>query len=491
MKPVLLFAALLAALPNLAMTQSITPEDQAHIAAIERDLPPAVVIKGRPAPAIESLAERMAATRTPGVSIAFFEDGRIRWTRTYGLADVASRRPVTPATLFQAASVSKPVTAMAALRLVQEGQLDLDEDVNARLTAWKVPASPFTAERKATLRGLLSHTAGLTVHGFDGYGPGKALPDAVEILEGRPPANSPPVVSDARPGERWVYSGGGYVVAQLLMTETTGTAFPDLMRDLVLRPAHMASSTYAQPLPAALVAAAATGYLADGEPLPGGRNSYPELGPAGLWTTPSDLARFAITLQEAFAGQSQTILDTATARLMLTPQINNFGLGLFLSPPGEPAWFEHGGDNLGFHAEMFAFTGGRREGVAIMTNGEGGRVLIPEILRAVAKTYGWSHARTEVRDLALLSPAELAALTGVYEIPGVARLTVTSDGGKLYLSALPLGPAPLELLPQTPSRFFMLSNGVTVEFIKDATGVPGKLAISGQFGDFQATRAAP
>ena len=194
MKALFLVAFALANIPSLAMTQPITAEDRVHIAAIERDLPPAVTIKGRPAPLAESLAERMSATKTPGVSIAFFEDGRIRWTRTYGFADVAARRPVTPETLFQAASISKPVTAMAALRLVQDGRLDLDADINSRLTEWRVPASGFTAERKVTLRELLSHTAGLTVHGFEGYPPGQALPSAVQILEGRAPANSPPVV---------------------------------------------------------------------------------------------------------------------------------------------------------------------------------------------------------------------------------------------------------------------------------------------------------
>ena len=277
------------------------------------------------------------------------------------------------------------------------------------------------------------------------------------------------------------------------MSETVREPFPDLMAELVLRPAHMANSTYAQPLPAALAPAAATGYLADSAPLAGGRNTYPELGPAGLWSTPSDLARFAIALQRATAGASRPILNQATARLMLTSQLNNFGLGLFLSPPGEPAWFQHAGDNRGFHAALVAFTSGRRQGVAIMTNGDGGQVLIPEIMRAVSKAYGWSYAKSEVRELASLSAAELAALTGVYEVPGIAKLTVSAAEGRkaLPLRGSALGPAPIELLAQTPSKFFMLSNGVTIEFIKDAAGVPDTLAIGGQFGDFRATRVAP
>ena len=462
-------------------------EDRAHIAAIENGLLPALVIKGRPLPT-RTLALRMQETKTPGVSIAFFEDGRIRWTKTYGLADVASGRPVTSRTLFQAASVTKPVTAMAALLLVQDGRLSLDEDVNARLRAWKVPASPFTAKRKVTLRGLLGHTSGLGVHGFGGYAPGAALPDTIQILNGRPPANSPAVVSESIPGERWTYSGGGYVVVQLLMTEATHEDFSALMRELVLAPAHMANSTFAQPLPRSMSEKAATGYLADGEPLLGGRNIYPELGPAGLWTTPSDLARFAISLQDAYAGVSTAVPNKAAARAMLTSQMSNFGLGLYLNPPGEPAGFEHAGNNLGFHAEMRAFTGRRRQGVVIMANGDGGRVLIPEILRAVARAYDWGIARPDMRTIVAIAPMELASLSGVYEIPGVTRLTVIADGDRLYVSTPVLGPEAFELLPESHNRFFVLANGVTVEFTREADGAVAKAAISGPLGDFQAQR---
>lgn len=471
-----------------AAARPVSPEDRARITAIENGLLPALVIKGRPLPT-ETLASRMRATKTPGVSIAFFEDGRIRWTKAYGLADVASGRPVTARTLFQAASVTKPVTAMAALRLVQEGRLSLDEDVDARLRQWKVPTSPFTAERKVTVRGLLSHTSGLGVHGFDGYPSGAALPGVIEILDGGPATNSPPVVSEATPGERWSYSGGGYVVVQLLMTEATGKAFPQLMRDLVLTPAHMTHSTYEQPLPHTLTGQAATGYLPDGQPLPGGRNIYPELGPAGLWTTPSDLARFAISLQNANAGTANVILNKATAQAMLTSQMNNFGLGLYLNPPGSPAGFEHAGNNSGFHAEMRAFATGHRQGVVIMTNGDGGRLLIPEILRAVSQAYDWDVARPEVRNIVAVTPAELATLSGAYAIPGMTKLAVTAKGDRLYVSAPILGPEPLELLPQGRDRFFILSNGVTADFAREPGGAGVSVAISGPLGDFHARRA--
>ena len=480
-------AAALVVIPSFAAAQPYSAEDQAHITAIENGLLPAVVIKGRPLPT-ETLASRMAATKTPGVSIAFFENGRIRWTKTYGLADVASGRPVTPQTLFQAASISKAVTATAAMRLVQDGRLSLDEDVNLGLKSWKVPDSAFTTERKVTLRELLSHTAGLRGFSIPGYAPGLPLPSTIQILNGEAPANTPAVVSDTEPGQRYLYSNGGYVIVELLMTDTTGEAFPDLMRKLVLTPAQMTSSAYDQPLPLALVPQAATGYFVNGQPLSGGRYTYPELGPAGLWTTPSDLARFAIALQNARAGSSQRILTKATARVMMTRRLNNFGLGLNLGPPDGPAMFQHGGSNQGFQADLHAFTGGSRQGVAIMTNGDGGRILIPDILRAVSKAYGWRIERPREVEIVRLSPAELAALTGVYEIPGVTTLTVTVEDGRLYETAAALGPDRFELLPETPTKFFVLANGTTAEFAKDPDGVIRKVAIGGPFGDFQAVR---
>jgi CubicO group peptidase (beta-lactamase class C family) len=404
-----------------------TTTDQAHIAVIETGLLPAVVIAGRPTPT-RTLAAEMAANHTPGVSIAFFENGAIRWTRTYGLADVAAGRPVTAETLFQAASISKPVSATAALRLAQDGKLNLDEDVNVRLRGWKVPATAFTAERKVTLRGLLSHTAGLSQHGFPGYPPGHALPTPAQVLS-------------------------------------------------------------AQPLPDAMAGQAATGYFANGQPLPGGRYAYPELAPAGLWTNPSDLAHFAIALQNAYAGSSDRLLKPATARMMLTRGMGDFGLGLNVGPAGGPAMFEHGGSNQGFQSEMRAYLGGSRQGVVIMTNGDGGLVLIGEIVRAVAQTYGWAGQGPETRVVLSVPQAELATDAGDYVVAGVATLTVSAPGdGRLLVLAPPLGPKPFELLSDRPGHFFVLESGVTMEFIRDAAGAVSSARIGGPYGAYDAPR---
>ena len=226
-----------------------------------RALLPAIRVEGRTyTPA--TVEQRMQEHHVSAVSIAVIDAGRVVWARAYGLADVEEQRKATPQTLFQAASISKPVAATAALTLVDDGLLALDDDVNAKLRTWKVP--PFAFEQKVTLRRLLSHTAGLTVHGFPGYAPAGPLPTGVQILNGVPPANTKAVRVDIEPGSQWRYSGGGYVVLQMLLSDVTHQPFPQIMRERVLGPARMRTSTYEQPIPAALRTLAATAYHGDG-----------------------------------------------------------------------------------------------------------------------------------------------------------------------------------------------------------------------------------
>ncbi|HEV2736696.1 MAG TPA: serine hydrolase domain-containing protein, partial [Longimicrobiaceae bacterium] len=329
---VILCAMLPAAAPAPAPAQS--PEVAARIGRIERSLLPPVRIQGR-THTPDTLEERIRHQRVPAVSIALVHDGEIQWTRAYGVADVESGRAATPATLFQAASMSKPVAAMGALALVQEGKLALDEAVNDRLTSWKVPANELTAKAPVTLRGLLTHSAGLTVHGFPGYAAGAAVPTLVQVLDGAKPANTAAVRVDVQPGTRWRYAGGGTTVMQLLMQDVTGQPFPALMRARVLGPLGMEASTYQQPLPPVRAAQAATAYKPDGTPVPGRYHAYPEMAAAGLWTTPSDLARWIIGVQRALAGRSSAVLSRGTAAAMLTPGVGGWGLGPSLKGSGD------------------------------------------------------------------------------------------------------------------------------------------------------------
>ena len=360
-------------------------------ALVESALLSTVTTRGEPV-ARPSLADRMAELGVPGVSVAVLVDGKIAWARGYGLADVESGRPVTPNTLFQAASISKPVAALAALRLVESGRVDLDGDVNAHLTSWRVPGNEFTEGAPVTLRGLLTHRAGLTVWGFPGYGPDERAPDGPGVLDGR--GNTDPVRVYKAPGESWRYSGGGYTVMQQLVVDVHGAPFAAVMREEVLDPIGMSRSTYEQPISPERQDDIATGYRADGERVPGGWHTYPEQAAAGLWTTPSELALYARDMQRAWRGESDLVLGEALAREMLTPDADDWGLGPAISEDGER--FRHGGSNQGFRCTFAAYIEGD-DGVFVMTNSDSGGELAAEIAITVAHAYGWSGPRPEER----------------------------------------------------------------------------------------------
>ncbi|MDE2876188.1 MAG: serine hydrolase [Gemmatimonadota bacterium] len=381
-------------------------------ARLESALLPTFTIRGEPVPA-RSLAGRMDELGVPGVSVAVLADGEIAWARGYGFADAESRRPVTTNTLFQAASISKPVAALAALQLVEEGRVDLDGDVNNHLTSWTLPGNGFTADAPVTLRHLLTHRAGLTVWGFPGYGPGETPPDAVGVLDGR--GNTDPVRVDKTPGESWRYSGGGYTVMQQLVADVRGSPFAEVMREHVLDPLGMVRSTYEQPIPPERQDDIATGHRADGTPVPAGWHTYPEQAAAGLWTTPGELALYAREVQRAWAGVSTRVLGERLVRAMLTPDEDDWGLGPGISEDGER--FRHGGSNQGFRSTFSAFIDGD-DGVFVMTNSDSGSGLATEIAVTLADEYGWSGPRPDERVPVDLPVAAREEYVGTYVVPG-------------------------------------------------------------------------
>jgi len=295
---------------------------------------------------------------------------------------------VTTSTLFQAGSVSKSVAALGALRLVEHNRLSLDADVNTKLQTWKVPENEFTKEKKVTLRGILSHSAGLTVHGFPGYAVGKPVPTLVQVLNGEAPANTSAIRADIIPGSKLRYSGGGYTVMQQMIIDVTGKPFPQFMQEAVLKPLGMTNSTYEQPLSEELAATTASGYYPKGKAVKGRWHIYPEMAAAGLWTTASDLARFAISIQHSLGGGSNSGISQSMTRQMLTSQKDNDGLGVFLSGDGRGLRFSHGGRDEGFDATMTAFaeTG---QGAVIMINANDDSGSVSRIVEAIAREYHW------------------------------------------------------------------------------------------------------
>jgi len=350
-----------------------------------------VELPGEPgkAPLKLNLAELMKLYNVPGLSLAVIENYKIVDTKAYGVIAPGSTTPVTTRTLFQAGSISKPVAATGALSLVEQGKLSLDENVNDKLKSWKVPDNEFTATQKVTLRRLMSHTAGLTVHGFPGYDVDAPVPTLVQIFNGEKPANTAPIRVDVTPGTIERYSGGGVTIEQQLMMDVTGKPFPALMRQLVLDKIGMSDSSYEQPLPASRAAMTAGGTYMDGKPVHGKWHIYPEMAAAGLWTTPTDLAKFAIEIALSKQGKSNRVLSEKMTREMLTPVLDQAGLGLFMEKEN-PGQFGHNGADEGFQAllTMNAETG---NGVAMMANSDNGISVMISVLRRVAKEYAWNY----------------------------------------------------------------------------------------------------
>ena len=286
------------------------------------------------------ISARMKERQISGVALAVIKDGKIVREQAYGFRDEAHTLPVTPATLFQAASVSKPIAALAALHLVEQGRVSLDEDINSKLRSWHIPENRFTKDHPVTLRLILCHGAGLTGSFFPGYAVGAPIPSLPEILDGQPPANTPPVRVDQVPGSQWRYSGGGYLVMQQMIIDVTGKSFADYTEGAVLKPLGMSSSTFVQPLPESWARRAATGYAdAPRRPVDGRWHVMPELAAGGLWTTAGDLARFLIAIQHSVAGISNPVISQSMTRQMLTKQEGDSGLGFMLG--GTPPRFGH------------------------------------------------------------------------------------------------------------------------------------------------------
>jgi len=329
-----------------------------------------------------TLAEAMERLNVPSVSLAVIDDDRIAITAAYGEA-------ATPQTLFQAASLSKFVAAAGAMRLVDQRKLALDDDVNAKLTSWKVPTNGFDRHHPVTLRGLLSMTAGIGVPGFMGYEAGGPLPNLTQILYGVPPANSPPVTVVAEPGSGYAYSGGGYEIAEALTVDTLRTPYPQIMDELVLKPAGMTRSTFAQPLPRALEADAVKGYSTDGKPLPGGWRIFPEHAAAGLWSTPTDLAKLLILLGRAWRGQSSLFLTPETVREMFKAQNGGpYGLGAAVGEAEGSLVIMKRGQNVGYQAYLILLPSDGK-GMVVMTNSDNGSKLAEALIRRAAELYDW------------------------------------------------------------------------------------------------------
>jgi CubicO group peptidase (beta-lactamase class C family) len=427
-----------------------------RIERIEHGLLPAVQVKGEEVRS--DLEAQMREHKIPALSIAVFENYQLQWTKAYGLADVETGQRATEETIFLAGSISKSVNSLAILLAVADGTLALDRPINELLESWKLPDNELTRAAPVTLRKLLSHSAGTTVHGFPGYAAGVALPTVPQILDGKPPANTDPIRVDLAPGTKYRYSGGGTVISQLALTERSKRPYQAILAERVLGPLEMVHSTFEQALPPDRVQHAAAGYDGTGHVIPGKRHAYPEMAAAGLWTTPSDLARFFLEVARARAHKPSRV-PGAIAMQMTTKVIDGdggdeVGLGVFLSDRNGARFFGHGGADEGFQADVVCSLDGGY-GIVVMANSDNGFQIFEDIERAVFTEYGWPGVDPQIVRIAL-EPAQRARFIGQF-LDGPAPVAIAEQSGQLVLRT-PFGPS-VELVPIAPDRVVQRNSG--------------------------------
>jgi len=420
-----------------------------RLSRIENGLEPDLQIEGDTIPNY-NIEERLKELNIPGVSIAVLNSGEIEWAKGYGMASIEENRKVTPETKFLAGSISKPVSALLAHKLVEEGKLDLDTNINEYLVSWKLPDNEFTETEKVTTRRILNHTAGLTVWGFPGYDKGDTIPSVQEVLDGK--GNTDAVRVYKEPGESWMYSGGGYTILQLMMTEITGRDFPELMRTEVLNPLGMTDSTFENPLPEQYHAIAATGYRGNGEEVEGQWPIYPEMAAAGLWTTPSELILWAKEIQNIDQNNVDGLLKKETVKEMLVQGMGDFGLG----PQVSEYTYGHGGADEGFRANMVVWKDSP-VAVVMMVNSDNGSIM-QEILLSITKEYDLPGIEPQVRKVNEVSEEKRQAAMGTYSIPRMGEVEIKlKDKGLMALASF--SEDPLYLLPESDSIYFNKDNG--------------------------------
>jgi CubicO group peptidase (beta-lactamase class C family) len=368
-----------------AQEKKYTDSIEEKISLVVTNLKSNIEVEGEPD---WTLKERMNFYHVKGVSIAVIRNYKIEWARGFGWADSAEQRPVTTSTLFQAGSISKSLNAVGVLKLVQDGKLDLYRDINDYLKTWKFPYDSLSHGKKITVANLLSHTAGLNLHGFPGYEKGDPIPSLSQVLDGIKPANTDAVRSSFEPSLRAQYSGGGTTISQMIVQDVSNMRYDEFMWKNVLKPMGMNNSSYTQPPPKENKNKLATGYLADGEEVKGKYHIYPEQAAAGLWTNPTDLATYIIETQLSLDGKSNKVLSEENTKLRLTPYIDkSAALGVFIDIKGGEKYFGHNGQDRGFVARYCgSFDNGN--GVVVMSNSDD-ISIVNETVNSVASVYQW------------------------------------------------------------------------------------------------------
>ncbi|MEO6612809.1 MAG: serine hydrolase domain-containing protein [Chitinophagaceae bacterium] len=458
--------------PVPSSSTNYSKEVEELIRQVEKDFFVKFAVKGQPLP---TLQEQMAAFHVNGLSVAVINDYKVEWAKGYGWANLEEKKPMTPATLLEPGSISKSLNAIGVLKLVQDKKIDLQSDINRFLKSWQFPYDTVSHGKKITVANLLSHTAGLTVHGFPGYYYGDSIPTIVQILDGSRPANTAAVRSMFEPGLRHEYSGGGTMISQLIEMDITGKPYDQYIEETVFRPLGMNNSFFTQPPPVSKKELLATAYSGNGEPIKGNYPILVEQAAGGLWTTPSDLAKFVIEMQLSAQGKSNKILTKETTQLMLTPYIDEHAaLGVFIDKRNGTSYFQHTAGNQGFSGIYY---GSLEEGKGFIAfiNSDAGFAVLNQLMNSVATVYNWkgmaSQVKPIVKETIELPITSANSYTGLYREQKGAMAVITQKDGALWYRAG--GGREWKMYFTSPTDYFNLESTTEKQFY---TGADGKLA---------------
>jgi CubicO group peptidase (beta-lactamase class C family) len=422
---------------------------------VENSLSGWVQIEGMP---LWSLADRMRHYNVKGVSIALIKDNKVHWAKGYGWADEERKIRLTTNTLLQAGSISKSINSLGLLKLVQENKLGLYEDINQFLISWKFPYDSLSHQKTISLANLLSHTAGLNVHGFPGYTMRDSMPTVINILNGHKPSNTVAVRSIFQPDSTYQYSGGGTLISQQLLMDVSGLPYDKYMTQYVLQPLGMRKSTFTQPNVGRSLINYATAYDDDGNKIPGRFHRYPEQAAAGLWTTPLELCNYIIETQRSFAGTSQKVLIPEMTKVMLTPYKNpSAALGVFVSEFEGVKYFSHNGQDEGFTSTYYGSLDGN--GFVVMCNSNNG-ALNSEIFNSITRVYKWRGLEPVVKRKVKVAESILNRFVGSYSLYD-NRFIIHKEEGELFLN-INKAPTSMKMNFTSDSTFFLME--LTGEF---------------------------
>ena len=385
-----------------------------------------------------SILVELQAERVNGMSVAVINDFKIEWAKAYGVADKSKGNPVTTETLFQCASIGKVITTMAALKLVRDGKVGLDENINNKLTSWRIEENEFTVKEKVTLRRLLTHTAGLLDdYGFEGYKPIDKIPTLLQILNNQPPSNAKKIIRPgAIPAATVKYSGGGFLVIQQMIEDITRQSFKDYVTQNIFTKLEMTNSTYDFFPDVVGNKSIARGHYRNGNIDKRYQYLvYPELAAAGFWTTAVDLAKLVIEIQKEYKGVSELILNQQLCKEMLTPQKDFRGLGVHLVGAARAEAFWHAGNNAGYVGLFYGLVDSGK-GAVVLTNSDAGENIALKTVTSIATTYNWPVMKTY--NAIEIKKAEIIDYIGTYIYADSVVLKIGENRKGLFM--MPVSP---------------------------------------------------